>query len=340
MINYEKNNILSFVITTKNRCETIKESLSHHCAALKREGLENIVKIIIVDNGSTDNTLDFLRDFCLYHENILVISNGYDIGFDKSLLVGLESSKSRYVWCLQDHALVLIEELKSIISLLEKLEIEYSYVFAPLQNIEKLNKIDDKKLHVILRSDILNSNIFNRELFLHYYKKHIVEFGGSGLVFFLANVEMVISYGIERMLILDRVATIYQHFQVLQKGTNDRWQKSHGGYITVSVGYAKIIKYFIGRGLLSEAAIKRHLAVNDNGLNALHAFIKFRNLFSVSNVSVETAQIITGIPNYSYIEKLLISEALCGSRFKFAFLKVLDFPLVVYLKAKKWYSNN
>jgi glycosyltransferase involved in cell wall biosynthesis len=328
------NNILSFVILTKDRCETLKKSLQYHCETLRNEGLEDVIKIYVIDNGSIDNTLEYLKDLCLIFNNIVVIKNGKNIGFDNSLLVGLNSTKSRYVWCLQDHAQVLMEQLPYIISLLQIPDIEYSYVFAPLRNEKKYISSYDQKLHALLSGNTLNVNIFNRSLLLPFYKKHLNEFESSGLTFYLANIEMVINYGTKRMLMLPNIVTVYQRFLVSPEGDNDRWQKSFSGYIAVTLGYARILNYIIEQKLLTEATLKQHLAVNDNGLRALHSFIRLRKLKSDSKIAVETAQLIANIPTYSNLERYLVIKAVSDSYGTLILLKFFDLFLFAYLKVK------
>jgi glycosyltransferase involved in cell wall biosynthesis len=332
-----KDNILSLVILTKDRCETLKKSLQYHCEALRNEGLEDTIKIYVIDNGSIDTTSEYLKNFCLIFNNIVVIKNYKNIGFDNSLLIALNSSKSKYVWCLQDHAQVLVEQLPYIISLLRMPDKEYSYIYAPLRNKKKYIKSNDQKLHALLCGNTLNVNIFNRSLLLPFYKKHLKEFEGSGLIFYLANTEMVMDYGIKSMLILPNIVTVYQQFLVSQKEDKYRWQKNFAGYITVSLGYARILKYLIEQKILSKTILKRQLALNDNGLHALHSFIKLRKLKSDTKITVENAHLIASIPTYTNLERYLVIKAVSGSKGELILLKFFDFFLVLYLKIKLFF---
>ena len=331
-----ENNILSLVILTRNRCETLKKSLQYHCAAITNECLEKTIKIYVIDNGSTDNTLEYLNDLCVQYKNIVVIKNSENIGFDNSFLVGLESVKSTYIWFLQDHAQVLVEQLPDILSLLQAPDSEYTYINAPLKTIKKYSSSTDQKLHVVLNSVTLNANIFNRALLLPFYKKHLAEFQSTGLIFFLANIEMVINYGFERMLILPNIVTVYQRFLVVEERDKDNWQKSFTGYINVTLGYARILKYIIEHGILTKDKIKSCLVTSDHGLHALHAFIKLRKTKSDNKVPNETAQIIASVPTYSRVERYLIIKSITGSNSMLILLKFFDLFLVAYFRIKAY----
>ncbi|MEI7994397.1 MAG: glycosyltransferase family 2 protein [Methylococcaceae bacterium] len=331
-----ENDILSLVILTRNRCETLKRSLLYHCEALSNKDLEKTIKIYVIDNGSTDNTSEYLNELCLQFKNIVVIKNGKNIGADNSLLVGLESVKSRYVWCLQDHAQVFVEQLPDILSLLQVSDREHTFICAPLKTINKYSSSSDQKLHAILNSVTLNVNIFNRALLLPFYRKHLIEFQGSGLIFFLANIEMVIHYGIERMLILPNFVTVNEQFLVPQERDKYNWQKSFSGYTNVTLGYARIISYIIEHRILTEEIVKRFLSTSDQGLNALRKFIRLRKIKSDDKVPIETAQIIANVPTYSRMERYLIIKSISGSNTMLILLKFFDLFLVGYFRIKAY----
>lgn len=75
-------------------------------------------ELILVDDGSTDNTLDIARDFELKMENLLIIHYPVNYGRGKALRTGFEHAKGKYVVTIDfdlsyspEHVLTIYQEL-------------------------------------------------------------------------------------------------------------------------------------------------------------------------------------------------------------------------------------
>ena len=80
---------LSFVLPVYNRVGWIGESLQ----SLLSQTLEDY-DIIVIDDGSTDGTREFLRDYCPKFPQVKLILNEKNMGAGKSRNIGIEAASS------------------------------------------------------------------------------------------------------------------------------------------------------------------------------------------------------------------------------------------------------
>ena len=52
---------------------------------------ENEFDLIIVDNASSDGTIDYVKDFAKNHKNITIICNNENLGYSKGNNIGIKS---------------------------------------------------------------------------------------------------------------------------------------------------------------------------------------------------------------------------------------------------------
>lgn len=99
------------IIPTFNRAQYIKECIDSLLLQSQK-----IDQIIVVNDGSTDNTLELLRD---YEDKITVISkeNG---GKSSSLNLGMQYCKSDYVWVCDDDDIASPEGLAHLLGILSE----------------------------------------------------------------------------------------------------------------------------------------------------------------------------------------------------------------------------
>ena len=103
-------------------------------------------EFIIIDDGSTDNSLKIIEEYQVKDERILLIKNKNNIGLAASLNKGIKLGKSKYI-ARQD---------ADDISNIDRLKIQYNFM-------EKNKKID------ILGSNCSFIDLYNRHIF--YYDK-------------------------------------------------------------------------------------------------------------------------------------------------------------------------
>ncbi|WP_233357006.1 glycosyltransferase, partial [Vibrio cholerae] len=77
-------------------------------------------EVIIVDNASTDGSIDYLENFCSRRDNYLFISNEKNLGFAKGNNVGLEKATGDILVVLNNDTYVGPYWLEGLVGALEK----------------------------------------------------------------------------------------------------------------------------------------------------------------------------------------------------------------------------
>src|SRR5690242_10574994 len=82
--------------------------VSYNTRALTLDAISSLIKfkpkvpqeIIIVDNGSTDGSIEVLRKVTNSHKNVLLIENARNLGFAKANNIGIKKASGEYVFLL------------------------------------------------------------------------------------------------------------------------------------------------------------------------------------------------------------------------------------------------
>ena len=91
--------ILSIGIPTFNRANDLNQLLSN----LYNSHLNEEVQILVSNNGSTDSTNEILVYWLgLFGENLTVLTQVENLGFDLNVVALYESAKSSYIWFMSD----------------------------------------------------------------------------------------------------------------------------------------------------------------------------------------------------------------------------------------------
>jgi|GEM_PF-1301035 len=104
----------SIIILTFNQIEYTKR-----CLYSIEKYTSQRHKLILVDNGSTDGTVEFLKDFAKRHENVELILNEENLGFAKGNNQGVEKAKGEYILLLNNDVVVTEGWLGRMINYLE-----------------------------------------------------------------------------------------------------------------------------------------------------------------------------------------------------------------------------
>ncbi|MEI6783535.1 MAG: glycosyltransferase, partial [Verrucomicrobiota bacterium] len=101
--------------------------LSYNQLAHTKACLESIARhtsepyeLILVDNGSTDGTSDYLREYAAQHERVLVVANRTNRGFAAGNNQGLALATGRQVLCLNNDTVVSPGWLGSMLRVLQE----------------------------------------------------------------------------------------------------------------------------------------------------------------------------------------------------------------------------
>lgn len=102
-----KKGLVSVIIVTLNNLDWLKKCLK----ALKEQNYKNI-EIFVVDNGSSDNTVNYLKK---YMPEINCIESGGNIGFGRASNLALKKAKGEYVLIYNDDAICETDFIKKLV---------------------------------------------------------------------------------------------------------------------------------------------------------------------------------------------------------------------------------
>ncbi|TVR99183.1 MAG: glycosyltransferase family 2 protein [Rhodospirillales bacterium] len=103
---------LSVVVVTWNSRHDI-----HRCLASVTDSSRSVREIIVVDNGSTDGTVEHVRRF---FPSAVVIRNGANLGHARAANIGFERARGRYVVILDADTEFRRELLPAMVDFLER----------------------------------------------------------------------------------------------------------------------------------------------------------------------------------------------------------------------------
>lgn len=111
-----KKNKISIITLTYNK---LKEATKPFLDYLYHRGGGNF-ELVIVDNGSTDGTVEFLKYFEKCHDNVRVIYNSENLGYSKGCNQGIRVAQGDIIGLLNNDILFSSDWMKQIVDFLEK----------------------------------------------------------------------------------------------------------------------------------------------------------------------------------------------------------------------------
>ena len=109
--------ILSIIIPCYNSEKTIVRTLN----SIKGfEAFKNNFEIIIVNDGSTDSTLELIIDFFKENNFIYLIKNQSNLGLSEARNNGLKIAKGKYIWFVDSDDQIEVTDTKKFIKILNK----------------------------------------------------------------------------------------------------------------------------------------------------------------------------------------------------------------------------
>ncbi len=109
-----KNPLVSVNILTYNAQNLIGPCLK----SVLSQNYANI-QILVIDNASTDNTLEKVKKYQKTNFPIKIIQNEQNVGFTRGHNIGIENSKGKYVLCLNQDVILDKEFVKNTVEAIE-----------------------------------------------------------------------------------------------------------------------------------------------------------------------------------------------------------------------------
>lgn len=141
--------LVSAVITTKNRADLLPRALE----SVHRQSYSNI-EIVVVDDGSTDDTAEVLKEFAAKHA-IVQIHNEISQGACRARNQGIEAASGEFIAGLDDDDQWYPQRVKL---LLEAYRDDFSCVTSDVELVYPNRTITWKKEKLITYNDLLYSN--------------------------------------------------------------------------------------------------------------------------------------------------------------------------------------
>lgn len=116
--------MISIVMPTYNRDYNLKSSYEIINTTFAKAGI--VYELIVVDDGSEDQTKEILKDMCLSHENLKAIILKGNFGQQNATLSGIRMSKYPYIVTLDDD---LSHDPSDIFRLFSEIQKGYDVVY-------------------------------------------------------------------------------------------------------------------------------------------------------------------------------------------------------------------
>jgi len=99
---------VSIVIVNWNTLTLLKECLNSIINNQSRPKVEDRLEVIVVDNGSTDNSVEFVRKFKIQNSKfkIILMENKDNLGFARANNQGIEAAKGEYILLLNSDTII------------------------------------------------------------------------------------------------------------------------------------------------------------------------------------------------------------------------------------------
>ncbi|MBM2834085.1 MAG: hypothetical protein HW406_1246 [Candidatus Brocadiaceae bacterium] len=159
-----KECFLSVIIPAYNEGKRLLPTLSKICAYLSTKDFP--YEIIVVDDGSTDNTLQIVENFAKSDKHIVILTNGQNKGKGYSVRRGMLSAKGEYVFFTDADLSTPIEEVeKCLLYLMNGYDVVIGSRSIAGSNIivhqpwyrEKMGKIFNFMVNMVLLKGIIDT---------------------------------------------------------------------------------------------------------------------------------------------------------------------------------------
>jgi glycosyltransferase involved in cell wall biosynthesis len=129
---------VAVVLCNYNHAKYLPDSLGHICAQTRAAD-----QIVVIDDGSTDDSWHIIDDFARKHPNLQALANNRNLGLEASIERALRSVRCDYlVWAAADDRLLppFLERNMAVLSLYPQAALSFSEVVVLEGDSEKIDR--------------------------------------------------------------------------------------------------------------------------------------------------------------------------------------------------------
>ena len=291
----DKNNECSvtIIVVTYNRKELLKEALT----ALGSQSYKN-VKVLVVDNCSTDGTKDYIKDV-LKDNRFVYLNTGSNLGGAGGFNYGMKEAVklgSDYIWVMDDDCIVHEDSLEKLLKFAKEKNDDFGYLSSVVRWKDgSICKMNHQKLS--LKDKVSDFEVNGQQIMLAsfvsmFIRREVVEDVGLPIKdFFIWGDDWEYTGRVSKKypcyLVTDSVVTHKSNTNIgadISKDTSDRLDRyfyayRNEGYFYKQMGFKGKVYWFlkkilhIKRILLSKGSNKfKKLKIMKKGLKALKTF--------------------------------------------------------------------
>ncbi len=131
-INQSKKVDLSIIIVSYNTEKITKNCLLSIYKSLKNSSIK--FEVIIVDNGSTDNSINMIKDIKTDNNNLIILENKNNLGFAKANNQGVKIAQGKYILFLNSDVIVLNQAIEKMYKFIKQNNEKVSFLGGKLLN--------------------------------------------------------------------------------------------------------------------------------------------------------------------------------------------------------------
>jgi glycosyltransferase involved in cell wall biosynthesis len=241
--------LITVIIPSYNYGQFIREAVD---SVLASDYPQQLIEIIIIDDGSTDNTADVVKDYGA-KVNYLYIQNTKKVGAVK---LGIELAKGKYIFNLDADDLFEVSKIRKVVQIFEKDNeiVQVSHVNNCWNVKTGLRELEE------IPAELLERKISGNEALAYLYRRKIIFGGGST---YAARTEAIRNSLVFRK----EIGTIVDEYLVIT---------------TMSLGYC----YFIAQPL----TVYRIHSNNDSQKSNINEYLKVSKLKYFANCTKAVEQ--------------------------------------------------
>lgn len=128
----DMNNSVSIIIPALNEAGNVENAVSNITQALEKRNITDF-EILIIDDGSTDETYQIVNDLCMKNNHISIFHNRAPKGLGYNFRMGVNAASKDYVGWFPGDNQITSESMDNIFEQIGKTDIIIPYVDNPRQ---------------------------------------------------------------------------------------------------------------------------------------------------------------------------------------------------------------